>query len=142
MANSPTFMVQLNLDDLNRAMVCLETSQERSEFVLGLQRGVNAARLKDGASDAMSAGYTVGLDARTRAEDFRVKQREGGKISAANRKAKTGTAQPSRSHIEQGSEVTSRPLRTQPRSTSEQSSNQNLEKEKALYQERVIGVTA
>ena len=74
-----TWQIRVNLDDINAAVMLMETDAEMAAFARGLVRGLNAGSLKDGASDAYFSGWQIGNDGRTSAEIARLTNQNNGK---------------------------------------------------------------
>ena len=74
-----TWQIRINLDDVNAAVMLMETDAEMAAFARGLVRGLNAGTLKDGASDAYFSGWQIGNDGRTSAEIARLTNQNNGK---------------------------------------------------------------
>lgn len=89
-----TWAVTLNLDEFNATYATFDDDDEIAAFTKGLNRGLNAGKLKDGAPAAMVLGFDLGLVWRQRAEDLIERKRAGGQASAASREAKNGASQP------------------------------------------------
>ena len=79
MALARTWQIRLNLDDVNAAVMLMETDAEMASFARGLVRGLNAGALKDGASEAYASGWEIGNDGRALAEIARLTNRTNGK---------------------------------------------------------------
>ena len=82
MSKSRAWKLQLNLDEFNAGFAALDTEAERSEFLLGLSRGMNNGKVKDDCSDPMSVGFCLGQDMRGEAESFMEASSLAGKRSA------------------------------------------------------------
>lgn len=71
MARARFWKLHINLDTFNAAFAALDSDQERSDFVVGLSRGMNAGKVKPDCSDPMSVGYAIGDEMRKEVEGFR-----------------------------------------------------------------------
>lgn len=118
------FSVRLNLDDMAASLEFLEGDASLADWLRGFRYGLRGAPSRwDGGPGA--AGFRIGASALAEAHEFQLAKSDGGKKSAEARKEKTGTAQPSRTRLED----TSNTLRTQLEDTSvknDNSSNQSL----------------
>ena len=95
MSRSRAWKLQLNLDDFNAGFAALDTEAERSDFLLGLSRGMNNGKVKDDCSDPMSVGFCLGRDMRGEAESFMEASSLAGKRSAEAKSNKIqGPCQP------------------------------------------------
>ena len=99
--------LRLNLDELNALNLVGMSEQIRSDLWTGLIFGCNGMELPEGVSKYLQSGFELGSAWRAEAEDHVERMASGGRASAQSRKAKHGTAQPSkvvRSTIEAPSE--------------------------------------
>lgn len=129
-----TWNLRFNLDVFNAAFASLDDAEERSEFLVGLSRGVNSGRVKDDCSDAMATGFAIGSDMRSEADEFTQKMVKGGRNSAQSRKDRDGTAQPKSNKIEGGSEPASEGSSNQSTIHNPQSFNDKPEKKSSASQ--------
>lgn len=84
MTRARCWNLRFNLDIFNAAFASLDTDQERSDFLVGFSRGVNAGKVKDDCSDPMSVGFAIGTEMRGEAEGFRAKSVENGSKRKSN----------------------------------------------------------
>ena len=75
--------LRLNLDIFNAAFAALDDQADRSDFLMGLSRGMNGGKVKEDCSDPMSVGFSIGEAMRSEAEGFR----EQSAINGAKRKS-------------------------------------------------------
>ncbi len=66
-----TWSMRFNLDDFNASYAALDDDSDKAQFLTGFSRGLNAGSLKDGASEALSCGFSLGHEMRREAEEFR-----------------------------------------------------------------------
>lgn len=91
-----TWTVRVNLDDLGAEMLALDDDAERGAWLTGFQVGAAGAPCRDSWSEARKRGWAFGQAAYIEAEEFRAKKAAAGEASASARRARTGSAQPSR----------------------------------------------
>jgi hypothetical protein len=79
MARARFWNLRLNLDEFNAALAALDDDQQRSDFLLGLSRGMNGGQLRLGADEALSMGFELGQGMRHEAEEYRAGRSVNGK---------------------------------------------------------------
>ena len=96
MAASRTYLLQINLDELNAFTSSLWTDSDRAAALIGLGLGCNAGQCPSDAPPSLRRAWEISIVWRDRTEAFRRSKKKGGVESAKARKTKNGTAQPSR----------------------------------------------
>lgn len=101
-----TFFVKLNVDDFADEMDALESTEERGLWLEGFRVGLRGHGPRDGWAKEKTSGHTFGAAVLAEANDFRAEKAAAGRSSAEARRAKTGSAQPTRekSSLEQNVE--------------------------------------
>jgi hypothetical protein len=94
MAKGRIWMLHLNLDEFNAAFASLGNDVERSQFLAGLSRGMNAGSVRDDSSQAWLEGFDIGSSMRYEAEGFRGQKSSAGSASAKARLEKYGSSRP------------------------------------------------
>lgn len=94
------FFVQLNLDEMSAQLDILDSTHERGEWLEGFRAGTRGSQTRETWSEAKMLGHAFGLGCLTEAEEFQRKKSEiqsaRGKKSAEARRARTGSAQPTK----------------------------------------------
>lgn len=90
-----TWNLRLNVDEFNELFIRAFTDQDKADMLQGLAMGINGSTIPEQCSKVVRTSFEVGLGWRREAEGFKERMAEGGKASAAARKAKFGSAQPS-----------------------------------------------
>ena len=88
--------LRLNLDELNAINLVGLSESIRSDLWTGLVYGCNGLELPEGASKHLQATFELGSAWRQEAEAHSERMSQGGRSSVESRRAKHGTAQPSK----------------------------------------------
>lgn len=88
--------LRLNIDELNAVFGMAFSDSDRSDTLIGLFLGCNGGEIPEGSSKVVRRGFEVGSAWRLEAEAHQERMSMGGRASAESRRAKAGTAQPSK----------------------------------------------
>lgn len=114
---SRTFMVYVNVDEMNASLVAQFNDQSKAQWVSGFQAGCSGVAAEQDWTKPMVTGHAVGYAAWKRSMEYREKMSQAGAKSAAKRTETTGSAQPVKPQIVE-------PSSNQARTTFEPGSNQ------------------
>lgn len=148
-----TWNLRMNLDELNALVATMFTDFDRAQAFQGMVIGCNGGSIPEDTSKSLRTGFEVGSKWREEAEQFREKQRDGGKKSAESRAEKYGTPQPTPKSLQENPEVTSDISRTNRQSTIDNQLTKNQKPPKppkgkkqpqwaTAYPEAVVSATA
>lgn len=80
MAKARTWNLRWNLDEFNVDLLSCRSTQENSDYLLGMQAGGNALDPIDQPSAAWMRGYEFGRRARTATEEHRDRMQKQGRL--------------------------------------------------------------